>query len=200
MPDGINSGDQVFTGRTVESNSYFSPGGGSVAAILAASNQATTYKLSERLVQQFKTGDKRRANFSTSSGIFYGDANTNSTRYSLVDGFDSGFAGLPDGFPILGSRQPGKLEIYIGPTYEENALMLAEANIRTGNIETGLGYIDAVRSYQGAGVAPVKGTGLTLIAALQELTMERLAGLALRGLSFYDLRRWGWTYSIANGQ
>jgi len=29
--------------------------------------------------------------------------------------------------------------------------------------------------------------------------MERLAALAFRGLSFYDLRRWGWTYSIANG-
>lgn len=34
---------------------------------------------------------------------------------------------------------------------------------------------------------------------MQELTMERLAALALRGLSFYDSRRWGWTYSIANG-
>jgi hypothetical protein len=29
--------------------------------------------------------------------------------------------------------------------------------------------------------------------------MERLAALALRGLSFYDSRRWGWSYSIANG-
>jgi starch-binding outer membrane protein, SusD/RagB family len=77
--------------------------------------------------------------------------------------------------------------------------MLAEANIRTGNIETGLGYIDAVRNYQNAGVAATMGTGLTLTDALHELTMERLAALALRGLSFYDLRRWGWTYSIANG-
>jgi starch-binding outer membrane protein, SusD/RagB family len=193
--DGIQLKDKVFTGRTTASNSYFSPTGGSVAAILALSNQTTTYKLSERLVQQFKTDDKRRANFTTTDGTFFGDANTNSTRYSLVDGFDSSLSGIP----ILGSRTPGELEIYIGPTFEENALMLAEANIRTGNIETGLGYIDAVRNYQGAGVAPVKGTGLTLITALQELTMERLAGLALRGLSFYDSRRWGWTYSMANG-
>jgi hypothetical protein len=197
--DGIKNQDPVFTGRTTASNSYFSPVGGSVAAILAGSNQSTTYKLGERLVQQFKADDKRRANFSTSNGTFFGDANTNSTRYSLVDGFDLGFGGLPDGIPILGSREPGQLEIYIGPTYEENELMLAEANIRTGNIETGLGYIDEVRNYQHAGVAAVKGTGLTLITALQELTMERLAGLALRGLSFYDSRRWGWTYSIANG-
>jgi hypothetical protein len=86
--------------------------------------------------------------------LFYGDANTNSTRYSLVDGVDEGLTGIP----ILGSREAGGLEIYIGPTYEENQLMLAEAYIRTGDIQTGLGYIDEVRNYQGAGVLPVKGT------------------------------------------
>ncbi len=192
---GIQQDDYVFTGRTSASNSYFSPSAGSVAGLLASSNQNTTYKLSERAVQQFKPNDKRRANFTTANGVFYGDANTNSTRYSLVDGFDSSLTGIP----VLGSREAGALEIYIGPTYEENQLMLAEAYIRAGDIETGLGYVDAVRDYQGAGVAHVKGTGLTLVGALQELSMERLAALALRGLSFYDLRRWGWVYSIANG-
>jgi hypothetical protein len=192
---GIQQGDYVFTGRTSESNSYFTPTGGSVAGILTASNQTTTYKLGERLVQQFKTGDNRLANFTTSDGTFYGDANTNSTRYSLVDGVDAALSGIP----ILGTRSAGKLEIYIGPTYEENQLMLAEANIRTGNIPAGLALIDQVRDYQGAGVAHIGGSGLTLSQAMQELTMERLAALALRGLSFYDARRWGWTYSIANG-
>jgi len=192
---GIQPGDFVFTGRTSASNSFFSPAGGSVAGILTNSNQATTYKLSERLIQQFKTGDKRLANFSTADGTFYGDANTNSTRYSLLDGVDVGLTGIP----ILGSREVGGLEIYIGPTYEENQLMLAEANIRTGNIPAGLAMIDAVRDYQGAGVAHIGGSGLTLSQAMQELTMERLAALALRGLSFYDARRWGWTYAIANG-
>jgi hypothetical protein len=193
--NGIQQGDNVFTGRTSASNSFFSTNGGSVAGMLTASNQTTTYKLSERLVQNFKPGDNRLANFTTANGTFYGDANTNSTRYTLVDGVTAGLSGIP----VLGSRQVGGLELYIGPTYEENALMLAEANLRTGNIETGLGYVDAVRSYQGAGVAATKGTGLTLAQAYQELTMERLAALALRGLSFYDLRRWGWTYPIANG-
>jgi hypothetical protein len=112
-----------------------------------------------------------------------------------VDGVTANLTGIP----ILGSRQVGKLEIYIGPTYEENQLMLAEANIRTGNIPAGLLIIDAVRAYQGAGVPAIGGSGLTLSQALKELTMERLAALALRGLSFYDLRRWGWTYAIANG-
>lgn len=193
--NGIKKGDYVFTGRTSASNSYFTPNFGSVASLLTASNQTTTYKLSERLVQQYKTGDKRRANFTTANGTFNGDANTNSTRYSLVDGVTTGLSGIP----ILGSREVGGLEIYIGPTYEENALMLAEASLRTGNIEGGLGYVDEVRAAQGAGVPAVKGTGLDLAQALTELTMERLAALALRGLSFYDLRRWGWTYSTANG-
>ena len=193
--NGIKQGDYVFTGRTSESNSFFSATGGSVAGITASSNQTTTYKLSERLVQQFKTGDKRLANFSTTNGTFYGDANTNSTRYSLVDGATAGLTGIP----ILGSRQPGKLEIYIGPTYEETQLMLAEANIRTGNVAAALTIIDNVRAYQGSGVTPIAGTGLTASQAMQELTMERMAALAFRGLSFYDSRRWGWTYAIANG-
>src|SRR5678809_351749 len=193
--NGIKQGDFVFTGRTSAANSFFSPSGGSVAGILTQSNQTTTYKLGERLVQQFKTGDNRLANFTTSFGTFYGDANTNSTRYSLVDGVTAGLTGVP----ILGTRQVGKLEIYLGPTFEENQLMLAEANIRTGNIPAGLLLIDAVRTYQGAGVAHIGGSGLTLSQAMQELTMERLAALALRGLSFYDARRWGWTYSIGNG-
>ena len=193
--NGIQQGDYVFTGRTSEANSFFSSSGGSVAGILTASNQTTTYKLSERIVQQFKAGDNRRANFTTANGTFYGDANTNSTRYSLVDGVDAGLTGIP----ILGTRNTGKLEIYIGPTYEENQLMLAEAKIRTGLIPAGLVHIDNVRVYQGAGVAAIAGLPLTLSQALNELTMERLAALALRGLSFYDLRRWGWTYAIANG-
>ena len=193
--NGIQKGDNVFTGRTSSSNSYFSATGGSVAGIVAKSNQVSTYKVSERLVQQFKAGDKRLANFTTANGTFTGDANTNSTRWTLVDGAAAGFVGIP----ILGSRLAGQLEIYIGPTYEETQLMLAEANIRTGSIETGLGYIDNVRAYQGAGVAAVKGTGLTLSQALQELSMERFAALAFRGLSFYDSRRFGWSYAIANG-
>ena len=193
--NGLQEGDHVFTGRSSGSNSFFSASGGSVASMLAASNQTTTYKLSERLVQQFKTGDNRLANFTTDDGTFFGDANTNTTRYSLKDGVDSALTGIP----ILGSKQPGGIEIYIGPTYEENELMIAEAKIRTGDIDGGLASVDNIRDYQGSGVAAVSGTGLNLSQALQELTMERMAALALRGLSFYDSRRWGWTYAIANG-
>jgi hypothetical protein len=192
---GVQSGDNVFTGRSTATNSFFTAPGGTVASLCATSNQVSTYKVSERLVQEFSAGDKRLANFSTVNGIFTGDASTNSTRYSLVDGVDSALSKIP----ILGSRQVGGIEVYIGPTYEENALMLAEAYIQTGQISKGLALIDAVRAYQGAGVATVGGSNLTLAQALSVLTQERLAALAFRGLSFYDLRRWGWTYGAAKG-
>ena len=192
--NGIKVGDDVFTGRTSTANSFFTPNAGSVAGLLTQSNQTTTYKLSERIVQQFKVGDKRLANFSTANGTFFGDANTNTTRYSLVDGVARGLTGIT----ILGSRAIGGLEIYIGPTVEENMLMLAEANIRTGSIPAGVAMIDNVRKYQGAGVATLS-TTLPVTEALKELCTERLAALTLRGLSFFDLRRWGWSYSIANG-
>ncbi|TMI80108.1 MAG: hypothetical protein E6H10_14295, partial [Bacteroidetes bacterium] len=56
---GIQQGDYVFAGRTSSTNSFFSADGGSVPGIISASNQTTTLKLGERLVQQFKAGDKR---------------------------------------------------------------------------------------------------------------------------------------------
>jgi hypothetical protein len=192
---GVQKGDYVFTGRSTAANSFFSATAGTVASICAASNQNTTYKVSERLVQNFGTGDKRLANFSDKDGVFYGDANTNTTRWSLLDGAAAGITGVP----VLGSKGAGKLEVYIGPTYEETQLMLAEANIRTGNIAAGLAQIDAVRTYQGAGVAALAGQTLTTAQALTALTNERGAALAFRGLSYYDARRWGWTYAIANG-
>lgn len=192
---GVQKGDYVFTGRSTATNSFFTPTGGTVASLCAQSNHNSTYKVSERIVQQFQSGDARLANFTQSDGIFTGDASTNSTRYSLVDGVDSNLNGIP----ILGSKEPGGIEIYIGPTYEENALMLAEAYIQTGQIEQGLGLIDEVRTYQGAGIPAVAGTGLNLPQALTVLCQERLAALAFRGLSFYDLRRWGWTYGASKG-
>jgi hypothetical protein len=190
---GIGQGDYVFTGRSTANNSFFSATSGTVASIAAASNQNTTYKVSERLVANFGAGDARLANFTTANGTFYGDANTNTTRYSLVDGAAAGLT-----VPVLGSKLAGKLEVFIGPSYEENALMLAEAKIRTGDVAGGVTLINTVRTYQKAGVAALA-TTITATQALTELTKERGAALAFRGLSWFDARRWGWSYSIANG-
>ena len=68
-----------------------------------------------------------------------------------------------------------------------------------GVVPAALTIIDNVRAYQGSGVAALAGTGLTAAQAMKELTMERSASLAFRGLSFYDARRWGWTYATSNG-
>lgn len=192
---GVKSGDYVFTARTSATNSFFTATGGTVASLSALTNQTSTYKVSERLVQNFQPGDKRLANFLDTTGTFTGDANTNSTRWTLADAVLSKLTGIN----TFASRQVGGEEVYIGPTYEENTLMLAEALIQTGQIDNGLALVDAERTYQGAGVAATSGTGLTLAQALNVLTQERLAALAYRGLSFYDLRRWGWCYGSAKG-
>ena len=77
--------------------------------------------------------------------------------------------------------------------------MKEEALIYTGKIDDGLKSIDAVRAAQGAGLAAVAGTGLTLEQAKEELRRERRVGLAFRGVSFYDARRWGVIDPVANG-
>jgi hypothetical protein len=101
-------------------------------------------------------------------------------------------------YPI-GNTQVGQYEVFIGPSYEENELMLAEANIRLGNIATGLSFVDAERDYQGAGVAHVSGVVTDLPTAMKELTSENRVALFGRGISFYNARRWGWIYDISNG-
>jgi hypothetical protein len=89
--------------------------------------------------------------------------------------------------------------LYLAGTYEENELMKAEAKINTNDIEGGLQLVDAIRTYQGAGLAPVAGTGLSIEAAREELRRERRVVVPFRGLSFYDARRWGITEDISQG-
>jgi starch-binding outer membrane protein, SusD/RagB family len=103
------------------------------------------------------------------------------------------------GVYVYGSQTANDYELIIAGSYEENAMMLAEANIRSGNIDAGLAYVDAVRVYEGAGLPAVSGTGLNLAQALNEVVSERRVGLAFRGLAFYDNRRWGLSYDIASG-
>jgi starch-binding outer membrane protein, SusD/RagB family len=190
---GVQNGDLVFTGRAPSSNGFFTATGGTAAALTTGPNTSTTFKIGMRYIQDFNTGDKRLAkNFKT--GATYKN-NFFGTPYSLIDSLDQSTTGSY----VIGGKQVLQYEVYIAGSYEENALMLAEANMRLGNIEPGLAFVDAERTYQGAGVAAVAGTGLTLAGALNELTRERRAALIFRGLSFYDIRRWGWSYDISNG-
>nr|WP_293845039.1 RagB/SusD family nutrient uptake outer membrane protein [uncultured Arsenicibacter sp.] len=191
--NGIQKGDKVFTGRSTSSNSFFSPSGGTVASLTSGVNTSTTFKISERFMQNYNTGDQRVANnFNTTTT--YKNNYIYTTRYSMiVDG--KGLSGVY----TYGSKSAGAIEVYIAGSYEENALMLAEANIRLGKVEDGLKLIDAVRTTQGAGVAAVAGTSLSAAAAMTELTKERRVSLFSRGLAYYDSRRWGWTYDISAG-
>jgi hypothetical protein len=191
--NGIKKGDFVFTGRAEEKNSFFSATGGTVAALTTGVNTKNTFKISERFIQNFKPADKRFTNNFTTETTYKNDY-TFTTRYNMEDGG----AGA-NGVYVYGAKTVGDYELLIAGSYEENTLMLAEANIRLGNIDAGLDYVDAVRNYMGAGIPPVANTGLSLAGALTELVKERRVALVFRGLSFYDSRRWGWIYDISKG-
>lgn len=184
--NGITATDLIFTGRTDANGDFL---GTTIADKISSSGSNTnTYKLSERFIQDFKTGDKRKDNnvFTlTSIGIFNTDrGNAFNTRYSLTDG-GKGLAGVV----VWANAKAGLNEITLASTYEENELMKAEALIQTGQVDAGTQLIDNVRTYQGAGLTAL-GAGLTQAAAYEELRRERRIGLAFKGLSFYDARRW----------
>jgi len=184
--NGITSTDLIFTGRTDANGDFL---GTTVADKIQSTGAATgTYKLSERWVQEFRAGDKRKDNnvrTLSAVGIFNTDrGNAFNTRYSLTNGG----SGLP-GVVVYANQAAGMNEITLCGTYEENELMKAEALIQTNSIDLGVQSIDKVRTYQGAGLAALP-TGMTQAAAYEELRRERRIALAFKGLSFYDARRW----------
>jgi hypothetical protein len=197
--NGVKSTDYVLTGRTSDINNWFSVNGGTASALATNRASSGTFKISERFVQEFSAGDKRKAsNFKT--GFQFTQNLSFGTRWSLNPDWqttDLPGGGTIEGVYSYGTKNVGEYELIIAASYEENAMMQAEANIQLGNIATGLGYIDAVRTYQGAGLAAA--SAVTKSEALSLLTKERRVALAFRGLSFYDARRWGWTYPVANG-
>jgi hypothetical protein len=195
---GVTATDLVFTARSNETSDFISATGNTPSALSTGTTQVTSFKISERLVQDFKKGDKRlENNFAIEANPWIGNndrGNIFNTRYGMIDGGK----GLP-GVVVLGSRKVGEYEFYMATTYEENQLTLAEALINTGDIEGGLKIIDAIRALQGAGLPAVAGTGLTLVAAKEELRSERRVVLPFRGLAFYDARRWGIINDVATG-
>ena len=196
---GIQASDNVFAGFTTTNNYIFSPGGGSVAANTSGDETASSFTISERLVQDIKPNDKRLAeNFQQVTPFFNQVGGfTFSTRWKL---YDAKIDVVPHNGAIqIADKTPGNQEVYIGPSYEENELMKAEALINTGQIELGLASIENVRNYQGAGLPKVTNTGLNLAQALEELRKERRLSLLFRGTAFYDARRWGVIYDISEG-
>jgi hypothetical protein len=199
---GIASADNVFRALSNATSDFMSATGGTVALIAAADPSAVSFKISERLIQDFKAGDKRKANNFSSSvtgGVWLGNSdrgNIFNTRWKLLNN-SSGVGPSGAGVAVLANRTAGSGEFFIGPTYEENELMKAEAKIRTGDLAGGLASIDIVRNFQGAGLGVT--SVVDLPTSLEELRKERRIALAFRGLAFYDARRWGVIDPVSSG-
>lgn len=198
--DGVTSSDFVFTGRSNTTSDFLAPTTGTVS--LKASGPNNTYKITERLIQDFKGGelttDKRftnnvrlRVNADGAVTPYIGEVsrgNSFFTRWELINrGATPGDASVIQ----WTNQNAGGYELFMASSYEENALMRAEALINTGAIDDGLALIDDVRNAQGAALDAVAGTGLSVDEAREELRSERRIGLAFRALSYYDARRWG---------
>jgi hypothetical protein len=188
----------VFTGRSNATGDFLSAASGTVASkVQASSAGGNTYKLSERLVQEYKTGDKRFTNNIKQTTTWIGNSDRGhvfNTRYTLVSG-GTGLAGVI----VYSNTTPGAEELFMAGNYEENELMKAEAMINTNKINEGLAFVDAVRTYQGAGLPAVTGTGLSLAQAKEELRRERRVAFPFIGLSFYDARRFGIINPLSQG-
>jgi hypothetical protein len=195
---GVTSSDLVFTARSASTGGFMSATSGSVSSLTTGNPTSTTYKISERLIQEYKTGDKRLdSNFiKVPTYLNQKGGFTFSTRYRLLD---SGGASKTYTVRSLTSKVVGGYELYIGASYEENELMKAEANIKLGNIATGLASIDAVRTYQNAGLTAVSGVITDATLAYEELRRERRVALLFRNVALYDARRWGVLDDVSAG-
>jgi hypothetical protein len=149
--------------------------------------------VSERLVQEFKANDTRRAKgfvpFTVPKVNERGRGLQFGTRWNPVFIENGGLYATGDNRGLV----PWVC------SYEENQLMKAEALIRTSSIEPGLQLVDAVRDFQNSGLAHVAGTGLNATQALEEFRRERRVALFLWGTAFYDARRWGVTKPASQG-
>lgn len=194
--NGVTSSDLVFTGRSASAGSFLSATSGSVAAMTTGDPTSTTYKISERLIQEYKAGDKRLANNFSQVTAYLNQKGgfTFSTRYRLLDG-----GSAMSGVQIVSSKTVGAYELYLAATYEENELMKAEANIKLNNIATGLASVDAVRTYQGAGIPAVSGVVTDPDQAYEEVRRERRTALLFRNVALYDYRRWGYLDDMSAG-
>jgi starch-binding outer membrane protein, SusD/RagB family len=152
--------------------------------------------LSERLVQDFRPGDLRfgrdveQLPYPPAADATYGESEIANIRSRGLQ-FGTRWVATPieSGGAWATGNNAGSIPF--GTSFEENELMLAEAYINTGHIDQGLTYVDEVRAFQNAGLAPVSGTGLVLDSAKEQLRSERRIALCQRGVAGYDARRWG---------
>ncbi|HZE84620.1 MAG TPA: RagB/SusD family nutrient uptake outer membrane protein [Puia sp.] len=186
-PGGIN--DLTTQNNNVNLGFWFHP----YALHTVAGGQLTW--VSERLIQDFQPNDTRKTkNF----GPLTGGPIANVLNRGIMFGTRFGVVEIDSGGSFASQTHKGVVPI--GPTWEENTLMIAEAKIRSGSdINGGLALIDQVRTSQGAGLPATANTGLTQALAAEQLRSERRIGLYLRGLAWYDARRWGVNAPLSAG-
>jgi len=191
--NGMVATDNYFKfGMTIDGVTDLSNGFQHPLALIGTFQEFTF--ASERLIQEYKPGDARlNRNFYLNPSPYPANIRGRGlqfgTRWAVVN--------VEDGGTFATNNNQGYVPF--ATTYEENALMKAEALIRLGQINPGLQIVDAVRTFQQAGLAPVANTGLTQAQALEELRRERRVALFFRGVAFYDARRLGITAPAANG-
>ena len=151
--------------------------------------------VSERLIQDYQPGDHRLAkNFEP----YPGGEVVNVRNRGIEFGTRWGIVNIENGGSYASETHLGTVPI--APTWEENTLMIAEAKIRSGSdINGGLQLIDQVRSADSAYLPPLAGSGITQDSAISQLRSERRVGLFLRGVAWYDARRWGVTTPVSQG-
>lgn len=151
--------------------------------------------VSERFIQDYQPGDNR---FTKNFEPYPGGPTVNVRNRGIQFGSRWNVIDIENGGTYATDNSIGSISI--GGTWEENNLMIAEVKIRTGSdINGGLTLIDQVRDAQGSGLAHIANSGLTQSDALEQFRSERRVALYLRGLAFYDARRWGVTAPAASG-
>jgi starch-binding outer membrane protein, SusD/RagB family len=189
--NGIKKDDKIFTNRSALINDFVSESAWTPYRVLVG-----WIHISERLIQEYYTGDKRfERNYKIPSRGYYqlnpsGRGYQYSTRFEMVP-IESG--------GDYASTVAGSAEMPVGCSYEENELMLAEVKIRSNNVNEGLKHIDNVRDYQKAGLLKLENSGLTQTNALEVLRRERRVALLNKNVSFYDARRQGFLKPVSAG-
>lgn len=179
---GLREDDHIFTlGMSLNQTSDlaldFHP-------LVRCNDGMTWWLTSERLIQDYKPGDARLLR----DFHILDEPYVNVRDRGWIFGGFYGFTNIEDGGSFATISAQGQWPI--SPTYEENELMMAEASIVNNATDEGLARIDIVRDFQNSGLPHVAGTGMNLTQSLEELRRERRTALALRGLAFYDARRW----------
>jgi hypothetical protein len=151
--------------------------------------------VSERLIQDIQPGDNRLSSFEQSTDE---DGNPVSwfTRGRGIQ-YNSSWRVASEGSRYATETSTEDRIKWYFVSFEENQLMRAEALLETGDAAGAAALIDAVREHQNAGLPPVDSSDPD--AVWEQLRSERRIGLFLRGLAFYDARRWGVIDPVSEG-